>query len=220
MGSIRPGSPAVHFLPVQSILMRDDQTKQSFKQFLLDKKYLPTDDVDLILRYLAQTGFNDIDLIAKLKQNTYMANISRMLLGSSSIGEEMGYYNLDETKFQTIGKHVHIIDQIRLRAMSERTLAYSVALNHLLNEIHAICYILDKNTKKSHKEYDAKDVVDFLMLQNVPHETCNGIRNLFDRRNRNQVSHPGSEKAISWGVSKKEYQDYYVYVENCINLIL
>jgi len=207
-------------LEIIIILMKDDQTKQKFKHFLLDKKYLPTDDVDLILRYLAQTGFNDIDLITKLKQNPYMTSIAQVLLGSSSIGKVTGYYNIDESKFQVIGEHAHIIDQIRLRAMSERMSAYSVALNHLLNEIHAICHILDKDTKKLPKDYDVKDVIDFLMSKNVPHEVYNGIRNLFDRRNRNQVSHPGSEKAISLGVSKQEYQEYYAYVENCIGLIL
>lgn len=202
------------------ILLKDDQTKQNFKRFLLTKKYLPTDDVDIILKYLAQTGFNDIDLIGKLKQNNYMTHIAELLLTTPAISQLSGYYGIDDSKLEIIGSHAHIIDQIRLRAMSERIGAYSVALNHLLNEIHAICHIQDKRTKKAPKDYDAKDVIDFLTSQYVPHEICNGIRNLFDRRNRNQVSHPGSEKTISWGVSKQEYQEYAQYVESCMSLIL
>jgi AbiA family abortive infection protein len=202
------------------ILMKDDHTKQKFKQFLLDKKYLPTDDVDLILKYLAQTEFNDIDLISKLKKNTYMLDIAQILLNSPSTSHNPGYYGLDETKLQIIANHLHVIDQVRLRSINERTMSYSVALNHLLNEIHAICHVLDKDTTKLPKDYEAKDVVSFLMKQNVPHEVCNGIRNLFDRRNRNQVSHPGSEKTISWSVTRQEYEEYYTHVEACMSLII
>lgn len=38
----------------------------------------------------------------------------------------------------------HIIEQIRLRVFNEKIGSYSVALNHLLNEIHGICMLIDK----------------------------------------------------------------------------
>ena len=119
-----------------------------------------------------------------------------------------------------ISQHIHVIEQIRLRSISQKTEIYSVALNHLLNEIHALCLLKDINSKKSPKDYDANDVRDFLIHLGIESDICITIRNLFDRRNTNQVSHPGSSSSVTWGVSRDEYLHYYSYVGRCLESIL
>ncbi len=51
-----------------------------------------------------------------------------------------------------------VIEQMRLRISSEKNESYSVALNHLLNEIHALCIKYEGANKKT---YDANDVFDY-----------------------------------------------------------
>ena len=101
--------------------------------------------------------------------------------------------------------------------LSERGGSYSVALNHLLNEIHAICI---KKEEANKKNYDVNDVIKFLHLSNVPHEICIKIRNLFDRRNSNRISHPGSDDSLAWEVTRDEYWDYYENVGKCLDFLL
>jgi hypothetical protein len=110
-----------------------------------------------------------------------------------------------------------VLEQTRLRILSERNTSYSVALNHLVNEIHAVCI---KQEKANKKDYDVNNVVKFLQSQGIRHEICIKIRNLFDRRNSNSVSHPGSDGSLAWEVTKEEYLDYYEYVGQCLDVIL
>lgn len=204
---------------ITAIMLHSSNIKAMYRGFLLNKKYLPTDDVDLILKYLAQVNFLDQELLEKLKQNKYMRDIVDLVTSQSIPTSLPGYYNVHESKLDFISQHFHVIEQIRLRVMSQKTEIYSVALNHLLNEIHALCLLKDNN-RKSPKDYDVNDVVDFLIYLGVDTDICIAIRNLFDRRNINQVSHPGSSKSVTWGVSRDEYLRYYSYVGQCLEIIL
>ncbi len=113
-----------------------------------------------------------------------------------------------------------MIDQIRLRRSAENSGSFSVALNHLLNEIHAICWKIETNEEKSISEYNQKKVNDFLISRNVPSDICTDIRNLFDRRNNNGVSHPRFEPGSAWNVTKVEYEKYHEAVKKALAYIL
>ena len=63
----------------------------------------------------------------------------------------------------------NVIEQIRLRVLCEQKGEYSVALNHLLNEIQAICFVLDEEAKDASK-YKEPAVMEFLKNQKVPSE--------------------------------------------------
>ncbi|MEM7715229.1 MAG: AbiA family abortive infection protein, partial [Cyanobacteria bacterium P01_A01_bin.68] len=91
-------------------------------------------------------------------------------------------------------------------------------LNHLLNEVHGVCISYDTEHKKN--KYEADDVVNYLITQSVPYEIHISIRNLFDRRNRNTVSHPSVEEKITWGVTREEYIEYRQAVGKCLEIIL
>jgi hypothetical protein len=202
------------------ILLHSNKIREQYKNFLINKEHLPTDDADLILKLLSQLDFKDDDLLQELKRNAYMRNIVDLVLSKKIYAENPGYYNMPDDKLSFLYSHNHIIEQIRLRAINQRIEYYSVALNHLLNEIHAICLILDKYTKKNPKDYDANDVADFLVKENVPTDICIVIRKLFDRRNTNQISHPGSTRGNVWAVTKDEYLRYREYVGQCLSCIL
>lgn len=202
------------------IILKSAITRERYKAFLLEKKNLPTDDVNLILKFLAQENFSDNELLNKLKRNTYMQRIVELITARTLMSNEPGYFDLPGEKAQSLAKQAHIIDQIKLRVMSQRLEAHSVALNHLLNEVHAISLFKDTSTKKRHKDYDVNDVTAFLIEQGVPPDIATGIRNLFDRRNVNQVSHPGTPESVTWGVSNDEYKQYYSWVAECLNYIL
>ncbi|HHV27608.1 MAG TPA: hypothetical protein GXX63_10490 [Tissierellia bacterium] len=133
--------------------------------------------------------------------------------------EYPGYYNLSIKGLSKIYERDSILQQIELRALYERKNSYSVALNHLVNEFHSICFYLDDYENKDHNKYTAADVDNFLNNK-VTFDSKNSIQNLFKRRNNNDVSHPGTDELLSQGVTKEEYKKYKKVVGKCLNEIL
>ena len=197
------------------ILLIDEDASKKFEKFLLSKKELSSRDIYLILTYLCQIDFSSKKLITLLKKNNSMTQIMNYYTENSISSNSPGYYHLSNSQILVLCNHQNIIEQIRLRINSERRYDFSTGLNHLLNEIHAICEICDPNSKNIRK-YEAGNVIDYLKTQKVPHETCVKIRNLFDRRNKNPVSHADP---ISWPVSEVEYRDYHKHVGICLSFI-
>jgi len=146
-----------------------------------------------------------------------MNDIIDIFLSQKLNCDKPGYYKLTCLQMKRLSEMSDVLEQTRLRILSERSASYSVALNHLLNEIHAVCIEQEKVNKKN---YDVNDVVKFLHSRGVPHQKCIKIRNLFDRRNYNSVSHPGSDGSLAWEVTREEYLDYYEHVGRCLDLLL
>lgn len=205
---------------ITAILMRSKSIESTYRQFLLNKKYLPTDDVDLILKFLTQVDFGDRELITKLTSNKYMEKIVAKVFHTMIDIKQPGYYSIEFDKLSPLLNQPHIIEQIRLRSLNERLGYHSVALNHLLNEIHAICHLLDQGNSSPIKDYDANKVHSYLLKRSVSHDICNAITRLFDRRNINQVSHSGSNVHSAWAVTQQEYIEYRDYVGQCLGMIL
>ena len=91
-----------------------------------------------------------------------------------------------------------------------------MAFNHLLNEIQAICYVIDEEANDLDR-YKEIEVTKFLRNQTIPHGILDQIRNLFDRRNKNPVSHADP---IAWVVTKEEYMSYRGHVGDCLKHLL
>ena len=206
-------------LEILIILLKDNDVASKFRKFCLDKDIITTGDADLIIKFLCQTGFkdDDLDLIEKLKQNIHMNNIIDIFLENKLNCGTPGYYNLSCMKMKSLSDMPDVIEQTRLRILNERSESFSVALNHLVNEIHAVCIRQEQANKK---DYDVNSVVKFLQEKNVPHSVRIKVRNLFDRRNSNRVSHPGSNGGQAWDVTKEEYLDYYEHVGKCLDFLL
>ena len=145
-----------------------------------------------------------------------MKQIMEFYIAGDISTDSPGYFGVKDSQVSKIADYANVIEQIRLRVQCERRHDYSVGLNHLLNEIHAICRRIDPKATTS-KKYEATQVVEFLRSAKIPHETCIKIRNLFDRRNKNPVSHPDP---IAWPVSINEYFDYHKHVGACLTCIL
>jgi len=203
-------------LEILIVLLKDEISLDNFKNFCLCKDIITISDADLIVRFLCQTNFSDEELIAKLKGNNNMNDTINVFIDRKLNCSSPEYYSLACMQMNQIAGMPEVIDQTRLRVLSEKERSYSVALNHLLNEIHAVC----KKKEKGDKSYDVKNVIKFLHSRNVPHEICIKIRNLFDRRNSNSISHPGSDDSIAWEVTREEYWDYHENVGKCLDFLL
>ena len=200
--------------PIIILILAHNDVSKAFKDFFLSRKDLTSRDIYLILSYLCQTEFNEKKLCNLLKQSPQMKEVMAIFERSSLSPKLPGYYGLIAKQILKIAKP-NVIEQIRLRVLCEQKEEYSVALNHLLNEIHAICFVFDKSAKNP-SEYKEPKVMEFLKNQKVPHETHAQIRNLFDRRNKSPVSHADP---IAWGVTKDEYMHYHSHVGDCLKYL-
>ena len=207
-------------VPIIILMLACDDVPKKFEEFLLTKDCLSSRDVRLTISYLCQTWFSRTKLFELIKQNAQMKKIIEIIERGWSLSESPGYYAL--TVEQTFGinrpniNKPHIIEQVRLRILAEQKANYPVALNHLLNEIHAICHDL-VGSPETVNDFTSENVAEFLKISSVPHKTCTKIRNLFDRRNKSTVSHADP---IAWGVTKDEYDSYRFHVGKCLEHLL
>ena len=201
---------------IMIILLVDEQATEGFKEFLLSKQELTSRDIFLILTFLCQTGFKSIELINILGKHPSMGRIMEIFMGKTIGSVKPGYYNLGDWETLRISDSPNVIEQIRLRVHCEHRKDYSVALNHLLNEVHSICFKFDVR-EISEKDYTATETNEFLQNNHVPHQTRLKIRNLFDRRNKNPVSHADP---TAWPVNQEEYFDYHNHVGICLDYVL
>lgn len=199
------------------LILQDQETKKEFRDFLIQKKSITTSDADLIIKYLCQDNFNDNDLLKKLAENALFKGIVELVIHSGRTCEIPGYHDLSCMSVRKISNMPEVIEQMRMRYFYERNQSYSVALNHLLNEIHAICIRVGGTQDE---DYDANKVFEYLTSINIPYETRITIRNLFDRRNHNGVSHPGTGDGAVWEVTKEEYFNYRQHVGYCVGNLL
>ncbi len=204
-------------LEILVIIFSHEMIVNNLKVFLIEKEIITISDADLIIRFLCQTNFCDPTLLLQLKKNTHTKEIAETFLDAKLNCDIPGYYNLTCMQMKRLSEMPDVIEQTRLRVLNEMSGSYSVALNHLVNEMHAVCI---KQEKANKKDYDVNSVVKYINSKHISHETCIKIRNLFDRRNSNSVSHPGSDNSIAWEVTKEEYLDYYEHVGKCLSFLL
>jgi len=192
--------------------------KERFQKFLLMKRSLTTFDRGLIIHHLCQNNFMNGKLVMKLKEDKQIEPIiEKFNRGSVVELRNSGYYNLGFSTCKKILKQISLIEQIRMRNYAERTCQFSVGLNHLLNEFQLLCCSIEG---KDIKKYDANKVEVFLRTRGVPNNIRTKINNLFDRRNNNPISHPGSDVRVAWSVSEEEYCKYKTTVNQAISLIV
>ena len=201
--------------PIIILILVCTDVAQKFEGFLLSKSEFTSRDVSLALTYLCQNQFAPNQLLDLLRDSPQIKEIMEIFTQEGLYSESLGYYELTEEQTLNI-RQPNVIEQIRLRVLAEQKEDFSVALNHLLNEIHAICGAFDEKSKRV-RRYDAPKVSAFLKRRNVPHETYTQVRNLFDRRNKTLVSHADP---IAWTVTKEEYEGYRSHVGKCLKHLL
>lgn len=200
------------------LVTKNESTKQKYTDFLLNKSKISSNDREMILELLKQQEFKDGSLIDKLALDRYFSHILDLYDITDPNVEYPGYFELSIDEINTvIANNTEVIKQMELRVLNELSGDYSVALNHLVNEFQAVCYSLDN--KKDQKKYDANSVVSLLEKVNINHEQCIVIRNMFDRRNNNLISHAGEESVRGMAVTEPEYANYKIVVGECLNTL-
>lgn len=203
--------------PLIILLIHCPIAKTKFDNYLLNKKKLTTFDRELLITLLCQSNFTNQKLFKKLQINEQLKSVFDFIKFKKIVDDKnTGYYKMDIKRITSLTNQVSFIQQIRQRVYAERQEHYSIALNHLLNEIQLACCILEK---KDIKTYDLNHVCEFLRKKGLNNLTKTKISNLFDRRNNNPVSHPGSDSRVAWAVEKTEYIDYKRYVAKTLEII-
>lgn len=191
--------------------------KARLETYLLAKKQLTTFDRGLLIVLLCQSGFSNKLLFDKLQANEQLKPIFEFMKCKKVVdNKNTGYYEVHFNKMSLLTKQVSFIEQIRQRVYAERQGHYSISLNHLLNEVHLACCILDGKDIKTYRE---PDVDRCLTSKGCDNSTKVKISNLFDRRNNNPVSHPGSDSRVAWAVEKTEYGSYKTHVAKTLETI-
>jgi len=182
------------------LICTNENTKNRYKEYILHKIELTSCDFDLIVRYLCQTAFEDRELISKLQNSNYhYKNILDAFSMNSKIPKDT-YFDLPEACFLTLDNSC-FIEQVKLRRFNEILENYSLALSHLSNEFCAFV-----STFSEQDVWNSNGMQKMLEELAVSNSTKIAVRNLFDRRNNNQVSHAGYLPGEVWGVSKEEYE--------------
>ncbi|HNV51347.1 MAG TPA: AbiA family abortive infection protein [Tenuifilaceae bacterium] len=191
--------------------------KVRLENYLLSKVSLTTFDRGLLVVLLCQSNFANIKLFEKLQVNEQLKPIFEFMRFKKVVdNKNTGYYKVDLNKMKVLTKQVSFIEQIRQRVYTERQGHYSVALNHLLNEVHLACCVLEGKDIKTYKE---PNVDTYLTTKGLDNPTRTKISNLFNRRNNNPISHPGSDSRVAWAVEKTEYSDYKINVAKTMETI-
>jgi AbiA family abortive infection protein len=202
------------------ILLLNSQSATGLLTYLKNLKPNTVYDINLLLTYLCQVDFKEKSLKKILKSNPNMRSIFEKIKECKSTAKPCtGYYKLPYDRIKWIKNQPALVEQIKLRIHNERADSYSVSLNLLLNELQLICY-LQENTATELKNYDHTRVDKFLEGRGVRTETKTKVANLFNRRNNNGISHPGSLYHTPTAVSKTEYLDYQQGVHDVLQHIL
>lgn len=216
-------------LALTVLIVLSEDAKKQYRSYLLALKQMTTREEDLVVKYLCQMDFDDRELLKALQRSQSWNQIIPLFTVKSKKKNTLGYYDLQSTSLKEVSGKPQVVEQIRLRRINEIRHNYSVALNHLTNELQTICWLedLDKKTREENgykrkelREFRAPQVEAFLKSQRIPHEIVISIRNMFERRNNNNVSHSGASEVVAQTVTEAEYLEYRSAVGKCLEHLL
>lgn len=194
------------FLVILNAIEYEDKINQ-IKRSLMETKELNITDLNLMLEILGQEEYKDTNLLKKLEENYYLKNIIKSIMKSEN--NEFIYLNVkirNEEILKVFKNTEELIYQIVKRRFSEKSKNFSLALNHLVNEIQLFSFkFLDKDRKTNYENYTAKEIERELKTLEVDFDIIKEIRNMFEIRNINQISHSVSDVKYIKVVEQEEY---------------
>jgi hypothetical protein len=98
------------------------------------------------------------------------------------------------------------MQQVRRMILAEKRGVHSLAYNHLLNTLQEWCFCYEQ-PQVSRSHYDRNHVVKWLKSI-ANHSEIVFVMAMFDRRNRNTISHPGDESIEISPVDRAEYEEH------------
>jgi hypothetical protein len=154
----------------------------------------------LIDEYNGEFSDEIIHLI-QVSSSPYIHLLSRLINTHSPL--ENRYINIENDCLQANGSLMH---QVRRMIIAEKRGVHGLAYNHLLNTLQEWCFCYQQpGTSRNH--YDRNRVVEWLESK-ASHSEIVFVITMFDRRNRNTISHPGDESTEVTPVDKTEYEEH------------
>ncbi|MFZ4666434.1 MAG: reverse transcriptase domain-containing protein, partial [Prochlorotrichaceae cyanobacterium] len=144
---------------------------------------------------------NEVIHLLKVSSSPYTDLLNRLINPCSPL--EKRYINIENQCLQANGSIMH---QVRRMIIAEKRGVHSLAYNHLLNTLQEWCFCHQQPTM-SRNNYDRKHVVKWLESI-ASHSEIVFVMTMFDRRNRNTISHPGDESIEVTPVNKAEYEEH------------
>lgn len=191
---------------LKDFLIDNKEYKLSNPQYLfLLEKYLLSNVPDLI--------FNK-EVIDSEESNNYLNLIKKMLDGNIVVNESNDI-SIDNS---LLSSKDTLMQQIKMLTLAETEGKYNLAFNHLLNIYHYYCFTNDPRAGEL-KKYNQTHVTDFLDSLGISIKQLNFSMQFFDRRNKNNISHPGEELMESWAVNKDEYYRYKLKLNKLLRKI-
>lgn len=190
-------------------LLKHSEENNILKDFLLENttvKFNHPQYLYLLEKFILSNEKDDTfntKVLSSEINNSYLALIKKMLGNKSSLTQNQDI-NIDDT---FLSKNQTITQQIKMLNLAEIEDKYNLAFNHLLNIYHYYCFKNDKDAGPL-KKYKQTNVLQFLDKLNLSNIHLAFTIQFFDRRNKNNISHPGEELMENWIVSKNEYLEF------------
>jgi len=201
------------------LLKNSDQNKL-LKDFLTENKEFKLSNPQylfLLEKYLLSNVHDPVfnrEIIESEGCNNYLNLIKKMLDESTIINESQDIFIDSDLLFSKDT----LMQQIKMLTLAEIEGKYNLAFNHLLNIYHYYCFTNDPAAGEL-KKYNQINVTDFLDSLGISIKLLNFSMQFFDRRNKNNISHPGEELMESWAVNKEEYFRYKIKLNKLLKKI-
>jgi hypothetical protein len=200
-----------------SLINRFDDIKSELENHFVSKNNLSLRDQWTCKDYLISNNLPDGKLKSRLTTESVFKDLFERLSNSNK-HQKTGYFGVNIQNLQRIQNTKYVVNQIKYRRINETNGRIGPSLNHLLNEIHSICFYFNNNFDKI-KNFKSQELISFLQSIGTNHQTILGIRSLFSLRNKNPLSHPGTKSSPAQAISKHEYESHKNEVGECIRYI-
>lgn len=194
-------------LAILSVLEYEEKIEE-IKEYLIAREELNITDLNLILEILGQEEYKDSNLKNKLNNDTYLSKIMKSM--NNKVENKLLYLNIEVSNQKLIDTLVNteqLISQIIKRKFSEKDTNYSLALNHLVNEIQLLMYTLVNKNNVNYEKYTVETLKQDLDALDIEFDLINNIKKIFDLRNLNEISHSISKKIYTQVIGIGEYTD-------------
>lgn len=204
-------------------LIKQSSANDDFKKYLfedIESKFSNPQHLYLLEKYILN---NTISTHRKDKINDSQINNAYLKLIKRLVDRDFEFKQFNQLDLnlsdKILSENDSLCQQVKMLVLSEIEEKYNVAFNHLLNVFHIYCFIVDKDNKVSQKNYNQIKVTDFLDRLNFSIDYINFSIQFFDRRNKNNISHPGEDHMENWVVNKQEYLAYKEKMNELLTLI-
>jgi hypothetical protein len=144
---------------------------------------------------------NEVSHLLQTSSNPYTHLLGRLVNPLSSFSNR--YINIEDSCLQA---HRSIMQQVRRTIIAERRGVHGLAYNHLLNVLQEWCFC-NQRSSVTRNHYDRNHVVSWLESI-ASHSEIMFVITIFDRRNRNTISHPGDESVEIAPVDQTEFEEH------------